>query len=374
MKKSPLFIYSTRIGAYYHLTPFNQQTLNLETALISAGDFFHMENTLKKLESQPNMSFRKYINQEKKTLYMSSIDNYKMKCVERSSNYDGVKITQLGGNKFIKNQQYNNLARLINPDILVSLTEQSEIQTGYNSIKRSAQKSAKFLKESLNELKDTQICIFGAIQGGLDIDQKIIAAETQRFAADYQNFKGLTLYGFNQEDSWREKDMAISAIQTVFHEYNLQYVLAGHGEILSILWGISWGIKGFEIEEPFRFAQNHKALLLPKLEAKKTELQCLSGDRINFYELEGKKIRFVNFAVTSDSKENVPIDPECSCVVCRKHTKLYISHLVECKEMNSQVLLTIHNIHQYVQLQQKLEEMHNQQQLNQWIRWVLQQL
>lgn len=62
MKKSPLFIYTTRMGAYYHLTPFNQQTLNLDTCLLSAGDFFHMENTLIKLQTETNISFRQYIN------------------------------------------------------------------------------------------------------------------------------------------------------------------------------------------------------------------------------------------------------------------------------------------------------------------------
>jgi hypothetical protein len=30
--------------------------------------------------------------------------------------------------------------------------------------------------------------------------------------------------------------------------------LAGKGDIISILWGASWGIDGFEIEEPFNLA------------------------------------------------------------------------------------------------------------------------
>lgn len=41
-----------------------------------------MENTLNKLQSETNISFRQYINQENKTLYMTSIDSYKIKCVE----------------------------------------------------------------------------------------------------------------------------------------------------------------------------------------------------------------------------------------------------------------------------------------------------
>jgi len=35
---------------------------------------------------------------------------------------------------------------------------------------------------------------------------------------------------------------------------DLEYILAGKGEILQILWGITWGMDGFEIEEPFTAA------------------------------------------------------------------------------------------------------------------------
>ncbi|CAK73353.1 unnamed protein product (macronuclear) [Paramecium tetraurelia] len=372
MKKSPLFIYTTRMGSYYHLTPFNQQTLNLDTCLLSAGDFLHMENTLKLLQSETNISFRQYINQENKILYMTSIDSYKMKCVEGSSNKDGVKIAQLEGIKPMTNQQYIELAKTINPEMLVSLTEKLEIQAGQKSTKRSSAKSAKFLKESLDQLKDTQISIYGAIQGGLDTVSKIIAAEEQKFAIDYPNFKGFTLFGFNQGSTWQEKEDALSVVQSVFDGYNVQYILAGYGDILSILWGLSWGIEGFEIEEPFRFAQDLKVLLPPKFDAKDSELEQFSDDKINFYELEGKKINYLNFPINSDVKENVPLNPECQCFSCQNHTKLYISHLVECKEMNAQVLLTIHNTYQYQKLQQKLQEMQNKKQLNQWIRWYLQ--
>jgi queuine tRNA-ribosyltransferase subunit QTRTD1 len=56
--------------------------LNIDACLLSAGDFFHMEKTIKKMQSETTISFKKYINQEDKTLYFASIDSYKMKCVE----------------------------------------------------------------------------------------------------------------------------------------------------------------------------------------------------------------------------------------------------------------------------------------------------
>ncbi|CAD8067837.1 unnamed protein product [Paramecium sonneborni] len=110
-----------------------------------------------------------------------------MKCVEEISNLNGVKITQFKGKININNSYYNNLASIINPEILFSLTKLPEIQAGNKFIKRSFLKSAQFLKENLDELKDININILCAIQRGLEIDSKMMAVEMkqQRFAVEY---------------------------------------------------------------------------------------------------------------------------------------------------------------------------------------------
>jgi queuine tRNA-ribosyltransferase subunit QTRTD1 len=40
------FIYTTRRGTFFHLSPTNQNNLNLDNVLISVGDFAHMERVL----------------------------------------------------------------------------------------------------------------------------------------------------------------------------------------------------------------------------------------------------------------------------------------------------------------------------------------
>lgn len=42
-----------------------------------------------------------------------------------------------------------------------------------------------------------------------------------------------------------------------------------------------------------------------------------------------------------------PIFEGCDCYTCRKHTRAYINHLLGTKELLSQVLLVIHNLHHY---------------------------
>lgn len=154
MKTSPQFIYNTRMGSFYHLTPTNLAPLQLDSALLSVGDFVHMKPTLEKLANH-KITIPKYLNLENHFLCLSSIDGYKMKCVEGVAQVDAVKIYQKEGKKLFRNQDYNALAKLINPHIMISLTEPLEIDPGKKSSSRSIGKSASFLEQSLKELQDT---------------------------------------------------------------------------------------------------------------------------------------------------------------------------------------------------------------------------
>jgi queuine tRNA-ribosyltransferase len=39
-----------------------------------------------------------------------------------------------------------------------------------------------------------------------------------------------------------------------------------------------------------------------------------------------------------------PLDPECACPTCRNHSRAYLRHLAQVKEMMAAVLLSIHNV------------------------------
>ncbi|XP_063839132.1 queuine tRNA-ribosyltransferase accessory subunit 2 isoform X1 [Ostrinia nubilalis] len=50
------------------------------------------------------------------------------------------------------------------------------------------------------------------------------------------------------------------------------------------------------------------------------------------------------------SDEFKPILKGCECLTCKKHTRAYIRHLLNTREMLSNVLLSIHNLHHFDQL------------------------
>jgi queuine tRNA-ribosyltransferase len=43
-----------------------------------------------------------------------------------------------------------------------------------------------------------------------------------------------------------------------------------------------------------------------------------------------------------------PLDPDCSCPVCRRHSRAYLRHLFVLKDFSAPMLLSIHNVHFYL--------------------------
>jgi queuine tRNA-ribosyltransferase len=49
-----------------------------------------------------------------------------------------------------------------------------------------------------------------------------------------------------------------------------------------------------------------------------------------------------------------PLDPMCSCAVCRRYSRAYLRHLYAANELLAQVLNTIHNLHFYLQTMRRV--------------------
>ena len=61
-----------------------------------------------------------------------------------------------------------------------------------------------------------------------------------------------------------------------------------------------------------------------------------------------KNVRFKN-----DSR---PIDPDCECPACRRYSRAYIRHLVMSGEMLGAILSTLHNVHFYLDIMEKIRK------------------
>jgi queuine tRNA-ribosyltransferase len=56
------------------------------------------------------------------------------------------------------------------------------------------------------------------------------------------------------------------------------------------------------------------------------------------------------------AQDRRPIDPVCSCSVCRRYTRAYLRHLFAAGELTAAILATHHNIHFYLDIMRQIRE------------------
>ena len=64
----------------------------------------------------------------------------------------------------------------------------------------------------------------------------------------------------------------------------------------------------------------------------------------------------ININNSKYMKDDTPIDPECDCPTCRRHSKAYIRHLFKAKEMLAMRLCVTHNLYFYNTLTEKIRD------------------
>jgi queuine tRNA-ribosyltransferase len=56
------------------------------------------------------------------------------------------------------------------------------------------------------------------------------------------------------------------------------------------------------------------------------------------------------------AQDQRPIDPRCSCAVCRRYSRAYLRHLFAAGELTAAILATHHNIHFYLDIMRQIRE------------------
>ncbi|PNF39844.1 Queuine tRNA-ribosyltransferase accessory subunit 2 [Cryptotermes secundus] len=64
----------------------------------------------------------------------------------------------------------------------------------------------------------------------------------------------------------------------------------------------------------------------------------------------------ISLADKKYAEDFTPLSRSCSCLTCKKHTRAYIHHLLQTRELLGPVLLTIHNLHYYMEFFKGIRE------------------
>ena len=154
--------------------------------------------------------------------------------------------------------------------------------------------------------------LFGIVQGGIDTERRMQhAAAITAMDFDGHALGGLAV-GENIADTYRVLDEVAHTLPADKPRY-----LMGVGTPADLERGITAGIDMFDCVMPTRNARNGYLFT--------------SQGRINI----------PNAAHKTDTG---PIDPECPCSTCRTHSRAYLRHLYQAKEILYARLATLHNL------------------------------
>lgn len=184
--------------------------------------------------------------------------------------------------------------------------------------KNSLELTNRWLLRSLKAHKRHDQLLYGVTHGGQ-------FENLRKQSAEFVNsrFDGVALGGahLNKKNLYEVIDWTVSCL-----DENKPRHLLGVGEVDDILEGIERGIDTFDCVIPTRLGRMGHVFISPP-----------AGNVRNRFRFDITKSKFA-----SDKK---PIDPNCSCYVCKSFTRAYVNHLFRAHELLGYTLATYHNVY-----------------------------
>ena len=166
--------------------------------------------------------------------------------------------------------------------------------------------------------------LFGIVQGGVDTARRLRhMKEITALDFDGHALGGLAV-GEDLAETYRVLDEVAHQLPAERPRY-----LMGVGTPADLERGIAAGIDMFDCVMPTRNARNGYLFT--------------SGAR-------------VNIPNAANRKDFGPVDPECPCSTCRTHSRAYLRHLYQAKEILYARLATLHNLTFYARHVRRIRE------------------
>ncbi len=204
-------------------------------------------------------------------------------------------------------------------DIVMAFDECIPYPSPKDYVRRSTELSGRWARRCKDALSSGgDAALFGIVQGGMFPDLRRQSAEELQEIG----FDGYAVGGLSVGEEAPVMYEAMDCTLPLLPEQQPRYVM-GVGTPENLIEGISRGVDMFDCVMPTRNARNGVLFT-------------------TFGKISIKQARF--------AEDQLPIDPVCSCYVCRHYTRAYLRHLYQSKEILSSVLNTHHNLHYYLDL------------------------
>ncbi|KAI7906994.1 tRNA-guanine(15) transglycosylase-like protein [Cokeromyces recurvatus] len=218
------------------------------------------------------------------------------------------------------------------PDVISPMADNiTDMEARTKRIKKSVDRSLKWLDENLIKSKELDIPVFAHVMGHTDINERARSAIATA-ERDVQGFI-LNLLGLQRDEL--NKHIRASIDNLPQEKPRIAYGLSSPEGILE---GISNGIDLFDGSYAYKATEKGRAIIF------KFGEELASKDTIS---TESNQPKTLSLWDTQLAHAFEPLDTTCKCDACsRPHTKAYIHHLLNAHEMLGPILLMSHNVYQ----------------------------
>ena len=217
--------------------------------------------------------------------------------------------------------------------IAMAFDECVENPAKYDYAKKSCERTTRWLvrcKEEMKRLNSLETTVnpnqllFGINQGCTFDDLRV---EHMKKIADL-DLDGYAIGGLAVGEPAEDMYRIISAVEPHMPKDKIRYLM-GVGTPANILEAVERGVDFFDCVMPSRNARHG-----------------------HLFTWQG----VINISNQKYFNDFEPIDKECDCPVCRKHSRAYVRHLIKSGEMLGQRLCVMHNLYFYNTLMEKIRE------------------
>lgn len=249
---------------------------------------------------------------------LSNLRKMKPDGVEFASHIDGTRF-------FLGPRESMAIQRALGSDIVMSFDECTPYPCKYKDAAKSLDVTLRWeLMSREQKLKDHQQ-LFGIVQGSTYRDLR------ERSAKELVKigFDGYSIGGLSVGESEEMMFECLEWVTPLLPKDKPRYLM-GVGTPKQIYEGVRRGVDMFDCVMPTRLARHGSAFVR-------------GGKTIP---VKAGKYR----------EDFTPVDPTCSCYCCTHFTKAYIRHLMNVNEILGIRLITLHNIHYFMDLTKRIRE------------------
>lgn len=222
------------------------------------------------------------------------------------------------------------------PDLVASMCDTiTDLEAKTKRIKKSVDRSLRWLDENLIKSKELGIPLFAHVVGHTDVEERA-RSSTATAERDVEGFV-INVHGLDKDSV--STHIKASTDHLPKDKPRLAYGLSSPEGILE---GVTNGVDLFDGSYAYKATERGRAIIF-KFGAELTTAQGENQPKtLNLWDSE--------LAQTFE-----PLDTACGCDACsRPHSKAYIHHLLNAHEMLGPILLMSHNIYQLDKFMQSI--------------------